>query len=39
MRLLFVLLLLTSFTIWDQRQNRAEYTGPFFYFLHRLLNP
>jgi hypothetical protein len=38
MRLLFVMLAVLAFTLWDQRGNQGQYTGPFFSFLHRVMS-
>jgi hypothetical protein len=37
MRLLFVMLTLLAFTIWDQSANHGQFSGPFFQLLRRLV--
>lgn len=37
MRLLFVMLTLLAFTIWDQSANHGQFSGPFFLFLRRVI--
>lgn len=36
MRMLFVMLTLLAFTLWDQSGNHGQYTGPFFSILRRV---
>jgi len=38
MRMLFVMLAVLAFTLWDQRGNHGQYTSPVFSFLHRVLS-
>jgi hypothetical protein len=37
MRMLFVMLTLLAFTLWDQSTNHGQFTGPFFLVLRRVV--
>jgi hypothetical protein len=38
MRMVFVMLTVLAFTLWDQSGNYGQLTGPFFSFLRRVLS-
>jgi hypothetical protein len=38
MRMLFVMLAILTFTLWDQSGNHGQYTQPVFAFLHRVFS-
>jgi len=38
MRMVFVMLAVLAFTLWDQSGNHGRYTGPVFSFLHRVFS-
>ena len=38
MRIVFLMLTILAFTVWDQNGNHGQYTGPFFSFLHRVFS-
>jgi hypothetical protein len=37
MRVVFVMLTVLAFTLWDQSGNHGQFTGAFFLFLRRVL--
>jgi hypothetical protein len=38
MRMLFVMLTMLAFTLWDQSGNHGQFTQPLFAFLRRVLS-
>jgi len=38
MRMVFVMLTVLAFTLWDQSGNHGQFTGAFFLFLRRVLS-
>ena len=38
MRIVFLMLTVLAFTVWDQNGNHGQYTGRLFSFLHRVFS-